>query len=249
MPRRCFGLTEPFAGTLCTGPCRNPMPSGTPPNVRTHVRFEDQDHQPADRRRRPPHRLRNPGRVRAGARWENSPGLRGSARRKHAPAPHRADDASQRPQRPLHPRRGIRPVPSTPDPPRPACLKHPVLRPSRLFEAEVAYGSYPKSGPRLGASPRRSESKRSGHGEGRRVAALRKPLAGAVARRYQNEIGPRLSAARTSRRTGGDLLSQGVAPQVPSALKGLTALFGMGRGVSLSLCATGILRDATPGGA
>jgi hypothetical protein len=39
--------------------------------------------------------------------------------------------------------------------------------------------------------------------------------------------------------TGGDLLSQGVAPQVPSALKGLTALFGMGRGVSLSLCATG----------
>jgi hypothetical protein len=49
-------------------------------------------------------------------------------------------------------------------------------------------------------------------------------------------------------RTGGDLLSQGVAPQVPSALKGLTALFGMGRGVSLSLCATGILRDR-PGGA
>src|SRR5690606_37262268 len=40
-------------------------------------------------------------------------------------------------------------------------------------------------------------------------------------------------------RTGGVLLSQGVAPQVPSALKGLTALFGMGRGVSLSLCATG----------
>src|SRR6201992_1698468 len=52
-------------------------------------------------------------------------------------------------------------------------------------------------------------------------------------------------AARTSkRRTGGDLLSQGVAPQVPSALKGLTALFGMGRGVSLSLCTTGDLRDA-----
>jgi len=33
---------------------------------------------------------------------------------------------------------------------------------------------------------------------------------------------------------GGDLLSQGVAPQVPSAQRGLTALFGMGRGVSLS---------------
>src|ERR1700760_4399765 len=50
--------------------------------------------------------------------------------------------------------------------------------------------------------------------------------------------------ARAAKRTGGDLLSQGVAPQVPSALKGLTALFGMGRGVSLSLCTTGILRDA-----
>ena len=48
-------------------------------------------------------------------------------------------------------------------------------------------------------------------------------------------------------RTGGDLLSQGVAPQVPSAQSGLTALFGMGRGVSHSLCATGILRDV-PGG-
>jgi len=31
---------------------------------------------------------------------------------------------------------------------------------------------------------------------------------------------------------GGVLLSQGLAPQVPSALAGLTSLFGMGRGVS-----------------
>ncbi len=30
---------------------------------------------------------------------------------------------------------------------------------------------------------------------------------------------------------GGDLLSRGLAPRVPSALAGLTALFGMGRGV------------------
>jgi hypothetical protein len=56
---------------------------------------------------------------------------------------------------------------------------------------------------------------------------------------------PRQLLARTAQeRTGGDLLSQEVSPQVPSALRGLTALFGMGRGVSLSLCATGILRDA-----
>src|SRR3954454_22680201 len=36
-------------------------------------------------------------------------------------------------------------------------------------------------------------------------------------------------------KAGGDLLSQAVAHQVPSALRGLTALFGMGRGVSPSL--------------
>ena len=37
------------------------------------------------------------------------------------------------------------------------------------------------------------------------------------------------------RRNGGDLLSQGREAQVPSALRGLTALFGMGRGVAPSL--------------
>ena len=35
--------------------------------------------------------------------------------------------------------------------------------------------------------------------------------------------------------SGSDLLSQGVAPQVPSALTGLTSVFGMGTGGSLSL--------------
>jgi hypothetical protein len=37
-----------------------------------------------------------------------------------------------------------------------------------------------------------------------------------------------------SQKTGGVLLSQALASQVPSALRGLTALFGMGRGVSPS---------------
>ena len=32
--------------------------------------------------------------------------------------------------------------------------------------------------------------------------------------------------------SGGDLLSQGVAPQVPSARAGLTSVFGMGTGVT-----------------
>ena len=36
-------------------------------------------------------------------------------------------------------------------------------------------------------------------------------------------------------KTGGDLLSRALAGQVPSALRGLTSLFGMGRGVSPSL--------------
>ena len=36
------------------------------------------------------------------------------------------------------------------------------------------------------------------------------------------------------RNSGGDLLSQALASQVPSALRGLTALFGKGRGVSPS---------------
>ena len=35
------------------------------------------------------------------------------------------------------------------------------------------------------------------------------------------------------RRVGSDLLSQGTAPQVPSALAGLTTGFGMGPGVPL----------------
>jgi hypothetical protein len=45
----------------------------------------------------------------------------------------------------------------------------------------------------------------------------------------------RAALGRLWRKTGGDLLSRAVARQVPSALRGLTALFGMGRGVSLSL--------------
>jgi hypothetical protein len=39
-------------------------------------------------------------------------------------------------------------------------------------------------------------------------------------------------AERLARKMGDDLLSHGVYPAVPSALAGLTSLFGMGRGVS-----------------
>ena len=40
---------------------------------------------------------------------------------------------------------------------------------------------------------------------------------------------------RFSEKSGGVLLSQGVHPQVPSALTSLTSVFGMGTGVASSL--------------
>ena len=46
------------------------------------------------------------------------------------------------------------------------------------------------------------------------------------------EKGPSLSRRAFSKTPGGDLLSHTVSRAVPSALEGLTALFGMGRGVS-----------------
>src|ERR1035441_8558049 len=48
------------------------------------------------------------------------------------------------------------------------------------------------------------------------------------------EGGPCLVLHVLHEKTGGVLLSQALASQVPSALRGLTALFGMGRGVSPS---------------
>jgi hypothetical protein len=49
--------------------------------------------------------------------------------------------------------------------------------------------------------------------------------------RYIQDEGRLLSALITFM-SGGDLLSQGVPPQVPSALAGLTSVFGMGTGCS-----------------
>ena len=43
---------------------------------------------------------------------------------------------------------------------------------------------------------------------------------------------PRWAGALCSNYSGGDLLSQGVSPQVPSARAGLTSVFGMGTGVT-----------------
>ena len=54
-------------------------------------------------------------------------------------------------------------------------------------------------------------------------------------RRLSETKKSRPRAALMKKKTGGDLLSQACEHQVPSALRGLTALFGMGRGVSPSL--------------
>ncbi len=43
-----------------------------------------------------------------------------------------------------------------------------------------------------------------------------------------------MGGARHQSKSGGVLLSQGISPQVPSALRGLTSVFGMGTGVTLS---------------
>src|SRR4029453_2213671 len=57
---------------------------------------------------------------------------------------------------------------------------------------------------------------------------------------------PLSRAARGDSRTGGDLLSRAREGQVPSALWGLTALFGMGRGVSPTPKPPEIKRDRSP---
>ena len=51
---------------------------------------------------------------------------------------------------------------------------------------------------------------------------------------------------QSMRNPGGDLLSQGASPQVPSARAGLTAVFGMGTGVSPPLWPPETVRSASP---
>ncbi len=65
--------------------------------------------------------------------------------------------------------------------------------------------------------------------------------------RKRREGHPRSGDDRLVRRFGGVLLSQGVYPQVPSALTGLTAVFGMGTGVTLSLWPPkSVVNESTP---
>jgi hypothetical protein len=67
---------------------------------------------------------------------------------------------------------------------------------------------------------------------GRPVPRPRPTKAGACTRRRRRPGCQRPRARKRAEKMGDDLLSHRVSPAVPSALAGLTSLFGMGRGVS-----------------
>ena len=60
-----------------------------------------------------------------------------------------------------------------------------------------------------------------------------------------NEKNPRFRGGFSSEKSGGNLLSQGVYPQVPSARSGLTSVFGMGTGVTPTLWPPETCRPST----
>ena len=64
------------------------------------------------------------------------------------------------------------------------------------------------------------------------AARARSGLARRSSRGLERAEGPDTVAGRLRKIMGGVLLSREIAPRVPSALAGLTSLFGMGRGVS-----------------
>ena len=79
-------------GTNCKKRCRIGEPSGGTPRLRTHVRFEDNTHWTADRRRRPADRLRHARRVRARARRK----ARRACQSRRRPQPAGPDGAAAR---------------------------------------------------------------------------------------------------------------------------------------------------------
>ena len=120
--------------------------------------------------------------------------------------------------------------------------------------------SLPLAGPALGASPgsrRRASRPCRASTPGLRFPGASSAELRSIRDRAQSLGRPRGSGSRgandTSRpeaarseRTGGDLLSRALAGQVPSALWGLTALFGMGRGVSPTPKPPETVRDPSP---
>ena len=107
--------------------------------------------------------------------------------------------------------------------------------PSDAVRWRVGEGHHPASG----ARPRRGPPSAGGWGR-RRAAGMTEEVTDSPARvhgRRGKTTNARSPAGRAfdTRAPGGDLLSQGVYPQVPSALAVLTSVFGMGTGVTLPL--------------
>ena len=129
----------------------------------------------------------------------------------------RSDDPDPRPEPPLEPPRD---EPDEPEDPRPfgpelfppPLLPRPLLEPPRpVLRASRPLDGRSSRDPRLRRCPSAMSCILYKQKEGRHVSTLSILM------------------------SGGDLLSQGVAPQVPSALTGFTSVFGMGTGGSPSL--------------
>ncbi len=101
-----------------------------------------------------------------------------------------------------------------PDPPN-----HPpraTRPPTRTYPAATIGGEHPAGTPASWTAAPQSSTHRSSNQQ----------------LRAKKQRSPSQSEGLLQRNPGGVLLSQGATPQVPSALAGLTAVFGMGTGVS-----------------
>ena len=119
---------------------------------------------------------------------------------------------------------------------KPPC-RRPRTRTSRLFRRRAP----PRAPPwRLGDFPSLSTAAANHSPWAQSTCARTSNTAGERALRRTDTRALATGSGRPSgrpecpKKTGGVLLSQALASQVPSALRGLTALFGMGRGVSPS---------------
>ena len=102
----------------------------------------------------------------------------------------------------------------------------------RPTSAQRPVGSTYRTPPHRHPPDRQRPSVRTGGSQRRAAASVTDPAV--TARRRSSAVNDNEppDGRLEDEETGGDLLSQALASQVPSALWGLTALFGMGRGVS-----------------
>ena len=208
--------------------------SDATPRLRTYVRADETDTSQSSRRDRPSHRILDPRRVRpripgrtvARSVSRHDPGLSPGPGGPCCLGKPACRDAT--PPR-IAPPHAFREFENGPYPRPPTAAKG--FRAGRLPAARGAAAPADKALVRLSAGP-------GPRGEHHRRAGSM-PAGSFISRTGRCRVAAATRKAARRRpfrsRTGGDLLSQGVAPQVPSALWCLTALFGMGRGVSTTL--------------